>query len=79
MNIFKRVWFGFKVGDTKKHFPTQNHYCISYHDPRSITWSWLFWWTPPWRLKRNPRLKPHHKVFGFFHFARQDKMIVNRD
>lgn len=71
MNILKRIFFGFKISDTRKYFPTQDEYCISYHDPRSITWSWALYWIPPWRVK-NTKIK--HKLVGLFFFRKQEKM-----
>ncbi len=77
MNVFKRILFGFSIKDTSKIFPNQVEYVASYHDPRSITWSWCFRWTPPWRLKNIKKHKLSKKLFGYFSFHKQEKMIVD--
>lgn len=79
---------GFSITDTKKSFPIQDHYCIAWHDPKSITWSWLIWWTPPWRLKNGTlmscscgieggiTIKIVKNIFGIWHFDAQEKMMI---
>jgi len=71
---------GFMISDTKKSFPHQDHYCIGYHDPKSITWSWCLWWTPPWRYKSRTNMnKFRHRVVGYFYFSTQEKMIRKKN
>ncbi len=55
----------------------QAHYVIAaIHSPKSITWSWLIWWFPPWAYswKKFSWLRP----WGTFCFAQQDMMLVRK-
>jgi len=72
---------GFSISDTKTNFPEQDHYSMAYHDPKSLTWSWIIWWTPPWRLKNRtptmifPKARFLSKIIGCWHFDTQRKMM----
>lgn len=67
---------GFSITDSKKSFPTQDHYCMAYHDRNSATWSWIIWWTPPWRSKNRTNMNSlKNKLLGSIYFKKQDKVF----
>ena len=54
----------FRKGIGSKDNP---HYVIAaWHNPMSITWSWLLWWYPVFSIR---------KPFGIFHYDTQDIML----
>jgi len=63
---------GLSLTDTRLKFENQDFYSLAYQDPNSITWSWLVWWTPPWRTRYF--YKWYSYLLGSLHVAKQDKM-----